>query len=238
MPDESTALRGVYSYICSGVDLGGYQCIAGLVIAYFILPCLLAYLIGSIPFGLLLTKAVGLGDIRTIGSGNIGATNVLRTGNKKLALLTLLLDMGKGSAAVLLGYALGGGYIVGLFVILGHIFPVWLKFKGGKGVATAFGVLLIVSPWVALAGFVTWAITFMLTRISSLSAIVAFALAPAYAYFLLHFTLSLPIPNWPFWQGATYSSLYIGAISMLIIAKHHANIRRLIAGTEPRFGHG
>src|SRR5215510_6720902 len=145
-----------------------------------IIAALLGYLLGSIPFGLLLTKLAGLGDIRSIGSGNIGATNVLRTGRKDLALATLLLDGGKGAVAVLLARMVSEDLtvIAGGAAILGHQFPVWLKFKGGKGVATKFGTLIAVNWMVGLATCVVWFVTAVLFRYSSLSALVATAASP------------------------------------------------------------
>ena len=189
---------------------------------------LVGYLLGSIPFGLILTRMAGLGDIRQIGSGNIGATNVLRTGNKGLAALTLLLDGLKGTAAVLAARTLAPATgdllaLVGVFggaaAFLGHIFPVWLGFKGGKGVATYIGVLLGVF-WPAGVLFIAfWLITAALTRYSSVSALLASVLAP----------LAMLI-----WQipGAIILLLMSG----LLIFKHRANIERLRAGTEPKIG--
>src|SRR5215470_1171175 len=145
----------------------------------------LGYLLGSIPFGLLLTRAAGLGDIRSIGSGNIGATNVLRTGNKKLAAATLLLDAAKGAVDVLIArYVLGEtpAMIGGLAAFLGHIFPVWLGFKGGKGVATAFGVIAVLQPWAALAGFLAYALVFAIFRVSSLGSLVGGSAALAVSF--------------------------------------------------------
>ena len=145
---------------------------------------LLGYLLGSIPFGLLLTRAAGLGDIRRIGSGNIGATNVLRTGNKGLAAATLLLDGLKGAVAVLLAAWLGGHEAVlwaGIGAVLGHAFPVWLRFKGGKAVATSYGVLIAAAWPVGLAAGAVWLVTAAVTRISSLAALASFALAPLLA---------------------------------------------------------
>ncbi len=185
------------------------------------LGLLLGYAFGSIPFGLLLTRAAGLGDIRAIGSGNIGATNVLRTGRKGLAAATLLLDGGKGAAAVLLGYWLGGhaaGLWAGGGAVLGHLFPVWLGFRGGKGVATALGVLLAAAWPVGLLACATWLITAGVARMSSLASLVALALAPLFAWGLAD-------------PGAVKLSL---AIAVLVYARHHANIRRLLRGTEPR----
>jgi glycerol-3-phosphate acyltransferase PlsY len=184
---------------------------------------ILGYLLGSIPFGLLLTRAAGLGDIRAIGSGNIGATNVLRTGNRKLAAATLLLDAGKGAAAVLLSAALAGhdaALWAGLGAVLGHLFPVWLRFNGGKGVATSYGVLIAAAWPVGLAAGAVWLIVAKLLRISSLAGLISFALAPLFAWALAD-------------SGVVKLSL---AIAVLVYARHHANIRRLLAGTEPRIG--
>jgi acyl phosphate:glycerol-3-phosphate acyltransferase len=184
---------------------------------------LLGYVLGSIPFGLLLTHAAGLGDIRAIGSGNIGATNVLRTGNKGLAAATLLLDGGKGAAAVLLARALAGhdaALWAGLGAVLGHLFPVWLRFKGGKGVATGYGVLIAAAWPVGLAAGAAWLIVAALLRRSSLAGLISFALAPFLAWGLAD-------------PGVVKLAV---AIAVLIYARHHANIRRLLAGTEPRIG--
>lgn len=185
---------------------------------------IVGYLLGSVPFGLLLTKAAGLGDIRAIGSGNIGATNVLRTGRRGLALATVLLDGAKGAVAVLLGGAtmgLSGVFVAGLGAILGHLFPVWLGFKGGKGVATALGVLIAASPLVGLAACATWAVTFYLSRMSSASALVAFIAAPLVAAVTVR-----PLPV----------SILALVAAILVFVRHEGNIRRLIAGTEPRVG--
>ena len=183
----------------------------------------LGYALGSVPFGLLLTRAAGLGDIRGIGSGNIGATNVLRTGRKGLAGATLLLDGGKGAAAVLLTAWLGGpqaGLWAGGDAVLGHLFPVWLGFRGGKGVATGLGVLLAIAWPVGALWCAAWLATARLARISSLAALVAFALAPLFAWALAS-------------GGVVKLSL---AIAVLVFVRHHANIRRLLAGQEPRIG--
>ena len=180
------------------------------------------YLMGSVPYGLLLTKLAGLGDIRSIGSGNIGATNVLRTGNKKLAAATLLLDGLKGFLAVLLvGLVLHHGMLIaGLAAVLGHLFPIWLGFKGGKGVATGLGVFFgIAWPLGALCCAVWLLIAFTL-RYSSLSALVAYAVAPIIALFL---------------AGALPAEAVI-IISALVYWKHRPNIRRLLKGEEPRIG--
>jgi glycerol-3-phosphate acyltransferase PlsY len=184
---------------------------------------LLGYLLGAIPFGLLLTRAAGLGDIRAIGSGNIGATNVLRTGRKGLAAATLLLDGLKGAAAVLIALRLAGhdaALWAGLGAILGHLFPVWLRFHGGKGGATGYGVLIAVAWPVGLAAGAIWLILARLTRISSLAALASFAAAPLLAALLAD-------------SGVVKLAL---AIAVLVFIRHHANIRRLLAGTEPRIG--
>ncbi len=184
---------------------------------------LFGYVFGAIPFGLLLTQMAGLGDIRAIGSGNIGATNVLRTGNKKLAAATLLLDALKGAAAVMLARAVLGeeaGLWAGLGAVLGHLFPVWLGFKGGKGAATGYGVLLAIAWPIGLACLAVWAIVAKLSRLSSLAALVSFASAPIFAFFVGN-------------MGVLKLSL---TVAVLVWARHHANIRRLLAGTEPRIG--
>jgi acyl phosphate:glycerol-3-phosphate acyltransferase len=181
------------------------------------------YLLGSIPFGLLLTRWAGHGDIRRVGSGNIGATNVLRTGDRKLAAATLLLDGGKGAAAALLAAHWGGetaSLLAALAAVLGHNFPVWLRFRGGKGVATTLGVLLAVAWPVGLAALSLWIGGAVLFRISSLAALIALAAAP-----LLMLLLADP-PR----------ALLGALLAVLAIARHHANIRRLVAGTEPKIG--
>ena len=188
-----------------------------------LLFALLGYLFGSIPFGLLLTRIAGLGDIRRIGSGNIGATNVLRTGNKGLAAATLLLDGGKGAAAVLITRWFGGHDAVlwaGIGAVLGHAFPVWLGLKGGKAVATSYGVLIAAAWPVGLCAGAVWLALAALGRISSLAALASFALAPIVAAVL---------------ADATVVKLAL-VIAVLVFVRHHANIRRLIAGTEPRIG--
>jgi glycerol-3-phosphate acyltransferase PlsY len=180
------------------------------------------YLLGSIPFGLLLTRLAGLGDVRSIGSGNIGATNVLRTGNKKLAAATLLLDALKGTAAVIIAnqYGMGLGIIAGFGAFLGHLFPVWLGFKGGKGVATYLGILLAVSGLASLVFAVIWIATAFLTRYSSLSALIACVAVPI--------TLLL--------LGFGDAAVAFSVMSLIVFFKHRANISRLIAGTESRIG--
>jgi glycerol-3-phosphate acyltransferase PlsY len=195
---------------------------------YTLAAAALGYLLGSIPFGYLLTRAAGLGDVREVGSGNIGATNVLRTGHKGLAALTLLLDALKGTAAVLLGHWIGaqGGVAIlasllaGLAAFLGHVFPVWLGFRGGKGVATYIGVLLGVD-WRAAVGFCAlWLLVAVLTRYSSLSALVAAVIVPLGLFALGHYD----------------TGLLAALMSAILIYKHRANIRRLAAGEEPRIG--
>ena len=188
----------------------------------FALALIGGYLIGSIPFGLLLTKAAGLGDIRAIGSGNIGATNVLRTGRKGLAVATLLLDALKGVAAVLLArWFLGDQDLVaGTAAVLGHTMPVWLGFKGGKGGATGLGVCLAAMWPVGLACMAIWLISAKVTRISSAATLIGVASAPVLALML----------------SDTEHALLALLVGILIFWKHEANIRRLIAGTEPRIG--
>lgn len=184
---------------------------------------LLGYLFGSIPFGLILTRLAGLGDIRHIGSGNIGATNVLRTGNKGLAAATLLLDAAKGAVPVLIAIWYGGidaSLWAGTGAVIGHSFPIWLRFKGGKGVATSYGVLFAAAWPVALLAGATWLATAALGRISSLAALVSFAAAPIFALVLT--------------DSAVVKLALV--ILVLVFARHHQNIRRLLAGTEPRIG--
>jgi len=188
-----------------------------------LLAILLGYLLGSIPFGLVLTRLAGHGDIRAIGSGNIGATNVLRTGNKPLALATLLLDGAKGAAAVGIAHLLGQSALAplaGAFALLGHIFPVWLSFKGGKGVATALGTLLAVAWPAGIAACLTWFFTALAFRYSSLSAIVAIALSPVF----------LLVGGSP--------ELAVGALplALVILYRHKTNILRLMHGEEPKIG--
>ena len=186
---------------------------------------LLGYLLGSIPFGLLLTRAAGLGDIRKIGSGNIGATNVLRTGSKPVAAATLLLDAAKGAAAVLIARAVAGhdaALWAGFGAVLGHLFPAWLNFRGGKGVATGYGVLLAAAWPVGVAAGVVWLAAAKLLRISSAAALLSFALAPFFAWLLADL-------------GVVKLTLAIG---VLVYIRHYANIRRLLDGTEPHIGAG
>ena len=181
----------------------------------------LSYLLGSIPFGLLITRVSGRGDIREIGSGNIGATNVLRTGSKLLALLTVLCDGGKGIVAVLLATRLGDSAVMvaAIAVIIGHIFPIWLGFKGGKAVATAGGVYFALAWPIGIGAALTWLVVAFATRYSSLAALIATVIAPIFAYF---------------WASNFVIPTVI--IAFLIIYRHKENIERLIARTETKIG--
>ena len=188
-----------------------------------IIAAVLGYLSGSVPFGLILTKMAGLGDVRSIGSGNIGATNVLRTGNKGLAAATLLLDALKGTVPAAFGYhflGVEGGVIAGLAAFLGHIFPVWLGFKGGKGVATYIGVLFGLDWRMGLLFLIVWIATALVTRYSSLSALVA----------------TLVIPVIEFFAGDVKIAALAAVMTVIAWIKHRANIGRLLAGTESRIG--
>ncbi len=181
------------------------------------------YVLGSIPFGLVLARLAGLGDIRRIGSGNIGATNVLRTGRKELAAATLLLDAGKGAAAVLVAGNWGPDLqlTAALGALLGHLFPVWLRFQGGKGVATALGVLLAIAWQVGLAACATWLAVAGLLRYSSLAALISLAAAPLYSWLIV---------------GDLQLVQLTAVLAVLVWTRHHANIRRLLKGEEPRLG--
>ena len=188
------------------------------------------YLLGSIPFGVILTRAAGAGDVRNIGSGNIGATNVLRTGRKDLAIATLILDVGKGAVALLIARYLFGevaGAIAGGAAFMGHLFPVWLGFKGGKGVATFFGLILAACWPLGLMAAATWLITAFALRYSSLAALVAAAATPFYALLPLAM-LGLPAPA-PILILAVFTAV-------LIYIRHHENIARLLKGAEPKIG--
>ncbi len=193
---------------------GTFLLLAGLAAGYFL---------GSIPFGLVLSRLAGHGDIRQIGSGNIGATNVLRTGSKGLAAATLVLDATKGAIALLLlvQVDVNAGLMAGFGAVLGHNFPIWLKFRGGKGVATTLGVLVAAAWPVGLLACVTWLAVAFLSRISSLSALLALATAPFYAY-------------WLDGRGAVVGLAAV--LALLAMIRHHANIGRLIRGEEPRIG--
>lgn len=193
----------------------------------FGLIVLAGYALGSIPFGLVLTKIAGLGDIRKVGSGNIGATNVLRTGNRGLAAATLFLDGSKGALAVWLGALLAipqaseiGGLVAGAGAVLGHNFPIWLKFRGGKGVATTLGMMLGAVPIVGAMACVTWIAMAVIFRYSSLAALIALAMAPVFAVLL----------------GMNNPSLMFAALAILGWVRHGANIGRLIKGEEPQIG--
>ncbi|MGL5361337.1 MAG: glycerol-3-phosphate 1-O-acyltransferase PlsY [Bosea sp. (in: a-proteobacteria)] len=192
---------------------------------YFLVALVIGYLLGSIPFGIVLTKLTGGPDLRTIGSGNIGATNVLRTGNKKLAALTLLGDGLKGTVAVLIGFYLIGGknaaLLAGLGAFLGHLFPVWLKFKGGKGVATFLGILLGLKLFAGLAFIAVWLATAYASKYSSLAALLASVVA----------VLAL----W-FWFGERQMAEMMALLAVLLWWMHRENISRLLSGTEGKIG--
>ncbi|PCJ71541.1 MAG: glycerol-3-phosphate acyltransferase [Rhodobiaceae bacterium] len=189
---------------------------------YYAVALIVSYLLGSIPFGLILTKAAGLGDIRDIGSGNIGATNALRTGNRWVAIGTLLGDAGKGALAVLLAKQFGPdtAVIAAFGALIGHLFPVWLRFKGGKGISTYIGILLALAWPVGLLFCATWAVVALIFRMSSLSALVASLLSPVYFAWVDQ------------WQMVEMSVVLV----MLVFFAHRENIARLLAGTEPRIG--
>ncbi len=187
-----------------------------------ILSAVIGYIFGSVPFGLLITRFAGLGDIRKIGSGNIGATNVLRTGRKDLALLTLLFDVGKaGIAALLCGWIFSSdsmGFLAGFMAVIGHNYPVWLKFKGGKGVASTLGMMLVLTPVVGILTCLTWLGMAVSFRYSSLSALTALALSPLYALI---------------W-GTPTAALCYSALAILSCWRHRENIRRLYHGEESK----
>ncbi|MBL4864277.1 MAG: glycerol-3-phosphate 1-O-acyltransferase PlsY [Rhodobiaceae bacterium] len=189
---------------------------------YYAVALVVSYLLGSIPFGLILTRLAGLGDIRDIGSGNIGATNALRTGNRWVAIGTLLGDAGKGALAVLLARQFGPdtAVIAAFGALIGHLFPVWLSFKGGKGISTYIGILLALAWPVGLLFCATWALVALLFRISSLSALVASLLSPVYFAWVDQ------------WQMVELSVVLV----ILVFFAHRENIARLLAGTEPRIG--
>lgn len=191
--------------------------------ALLLLWAVIGYGLGSIPFGLLLTRIMGLGNLRDIGSGNIGTTNVLRTGSKKAAALTLLLDGGKGAAAVLLARALAGedaAQLAGLMAFFGHCFPIWLGFKGGKGVATFLGLMLALAWPVGIACCATWLAAAALSRISSMGALGAALAAPVWAVLL----------------NRSDTALLAAVLAAIVFWRHSANIARIRAGTEPKIG--
>ena len=194
-----------------------------------------AYLLGSIPVGFLLVRIFRRQDIRTVGSGNIGATNVLRSGGKGLGAATFVLDVVKGALAVLLAAMIATPVLpmvpqrnvealAALFAVLGHMFPVWLRFRGGKGVATGFGVFLIAAPWAALSAITLFAIVFALTRYVSLASILGGASFPIFAWFMVR------------GERPAFFVAVQAIVALLIIVKHHPNIRRLLDGNEHRFG--
>jgi glycerol-3-phosphate acyltransferase PlsY len=188
-----------------------------------LLWAVIGYLLGSIPFGMVLARVMGLGNLREIGSGNIGATNVLRTGNKTAAALTLLLDGGKGAVAVLLARAMAGedaAQLAALAAFLGHCYPVWLGFRGGKGVATFLGIFLALAWPVGLASCATWLVTALVTRVSSKAAIMAAALST----------------GWMLVLGYGIGMMLAFVLSLLIFWRHRDNLARIKAGTEPRIG--
>lgn len=191
-----------------------------------------AYLLGSIAFGILVSKLFGLPDPRTVGSGNPGATNVLRSGKKSAAALTLLGDVFKGWFPVWLalqsGMAMWVVSAVGVAVFIGHLYPIFYKFKGGKGVATALGVMLAILPMLGLAAIMTWVVVFAISRYSSLGAIVAAALAPVYAWYLLPHADNL--------IGVSHYVMTVLVMSLLLLWRHRTNIQKLLAGTESGFG--
>ncbi len=201
----------------------------------FLWIAIAAYLLGSIPVGYLLVRIFRREDIRTVGSGNIGATNVLRSGGKALGAATFLLDVCKGALAVLLAAMIAGSVLptvpqrnvealAALFAVLGHMFPVWLHFRGGKGVATGFGVFLVAAPWAALSAITVFAIVCALTRYVSLASILGAASFPVFAWFMVK------------GERPVFFIAVQAAVALLIIVKHHPNIRRLLAGNEHRFG--
>lgn len=190
---------------------------------YFVVAAAASYLIGSIPFGLVLTRLAGFGDVRNIGSGNIGATNVLRTGNKPLALTTLFLDGGKGAFAVAIGNVYWGpdiAIVAAFGSLMGHLFPVWLRFRGGKGAAVGLGILLALAWPIGIAACLTWLVVAVVFRYSSLAALVAFAASPLFAW----------------WLADPQTMEFSAFMAVVIWLKHAGNIRRLVRGEETRIG--
>jgi glycerol-3-phosphate acyltransferase PlsY len=194
-----------------------------LALPYYAAALAFGYLCGSIPFGMIVTRLAGTGDIRALGSGNIGATNVLRTGRKSLAIATLLGDLLKGTLAVLLVYRLYGqdlAVLAGLGAVLGHVFPVWLRFKGGKGVATYLGVLIALSWPVALAFCAIFVVIAAIFRYASLASLIS--------------CVATPVILW--WLGDRQEAMLFAILAVVVVVMHHANIRRLIAGAEGKIG--
>ena len=195
-----------------------------LALPYYSVALLFGYLLGSIPFGIILTRLAGIADVRSIGSGNIGATNVLRTGNKALAAATLLGDMLKGTVAVIVMHQLWGrdlAILAALGAFLGHLFPVWLRFRGGKGVATYIGLLLGLALWIGTLAFCgLWAVVAAIARYSSLAALVASAATPPLLWL----------------NGDRQEAQLFALLSALLWLRHAGNIRRLVAGTEGKIG--
>lgn len=192
-------------------------------ISLLALWALIGYLLGSVPFGMVITKVMGLGNLREIGSGNIGATNVLRTGSKLAAALTVLLDGGKGAVVVLAARATGGedvAQVAGLMAMVGHCYPVWLRFAGGKGVATFLGIVLALNFWVGLACCGAWLVGALSTRVSSMGAIVSSVASVPLAYLL----------------GEAQVTALCAALAAIILWRHRSNIARIKAGTEPKIG--
>lgn len=183
---------------------------------------LIGYILGSIPFGLLLTRLAGLGDIRQIGSGNIGATNVLRTGHKSLAFFTLILDGGKGAAAFFIGYCWSFelALIAGFFAFLGHLFPIWLKFHGGKGVATFLGIMLAINWKLGLIALAVWIFVAFIFRFSSLASLLTAFACPFLCWILVN----------------REAALWVAGMTVLVFIRHYPNIQRLLAGTESKIG--
>ncbi len=213
MPASPYALAAVWPWLLAGLAFG--------------------YLLGSIPFGLIFTRLAGAGDIRQVGSGNIGATNVLRTGRKGIAAATLVADAAKGAAAILASAAAAGEPVslaAGLGAVLGHCFPVWLRFKGGKGVATTLGCLLAWSWPLGIAACLLWLLLAVLFRISSLSALLGLALTAALAW------LFAVVPPWGYAVSSAPLAVVVTVVVALVWATHHENIARLLDGTEPRIG--
>ena len=192
-------------------------------LGYFLICLLGGYILGSLPFGIILTQAAGQGDLRKVGSGNIGATNVLRTGNKPLALATLLLDGAKGALAVLIAYLVFNeadlAYFAGGGAFLGHLYSIFLKFKGGKGVATSLGTLLAINWPLGFISCLIWGGVMLIFRMSSLSALVASALSPLISYVIL---------------GNSGLAIFAGILCIMIFIRHADNIKRILSGTEPR----